>query len=241
MNHFYFNIPGWFGFHDVYDRATALIGRDGAHFVEVGSYEGRSAAYMGVNIVNSGFKIRFDCVDSWENEIKQYDIDGNLTMTAGAPRIENGTTLGKFRSNMAVFQDLADIRFVKKKSLEAAADYKDGSLDFVFLDASHTPQDVYNDLCAWMPKIRPGHGVIAGDDASLLGVRMALMKKGMGVKANPLIMSGGEYKSWIYTPCHMVKNWVTHPPKDNDFASDEGSIEASREHLRQKLGIDLHA
>ncbi len=39
----------------------------------------------------------------------------------------------------------------------------DQSLDFVFLDASHTYEDVKNDICLWLPKVRYG-GVLAGDD-----------------------------------------------------------------------------
>ena len=93
MNHFYYRIPGWFGFHDVYDRAVSILGKDGAHFVEVGCYEGRSAAYMGVNIANSGKYIKFDCVDSWEEEIKQYDIDGRLTIAAGGTSVRPDLTL----------------------------------------------------------------------------------------------------------------------------------------------------
>ena len=37
-----------------------------AHFVEVGSYKGRSTSFMAVEIANSGKQIKFDCVDTWE-------------------------------------------------------------------------------------------------------------------------------------------------------------------------------
>ena len=36
-----------------------------ARFVEVGSWAGRSAAFMGVEILNSGKQIKFDCIDPW--------------------------------------------------------------------------------------------------------------------------------------------------------------------------------
>jgi predicted O-methyltransferase YrrM len=48
-------------------------------------------------------------------------------------------------------------------SLEAAGLYKDNSLDFVLLDASHTYEDVKADIQAWLPKIKSG-GILAGDD-----------------------------------------------------------------------------
>lgn len=242
MNHFYFNVPGWFGFQDVYDRAIALLGKDGAHFVEVGCWEGRSAAYMGVGIVNSGRKIRFDCIDTWEDAHNEYDydIDGNITMTAGSPKISGKDTFRKFLSNISVFKDLADIRPIRKKSVEAAADYEDGSIDFVFLDASHNVQDLYNDISAWLPKLKVSQGVIAGDDAEYIGVRVALIKSGLGVPDNPVVMSGGSYKSWIYTPFHMQKSWVSPKSVTEDFSSLEGHIQGSQERLRQVLGINAH-
>ena len=44
-----------------------MVGRfeSGAHFVEVGTFLGKSAIYMAVEIINSGKNIKFDCVDHW--------------------------------------------------------------------------------------------------------------------------------------------------------------------------------
>jgi len=238
MNQFYFRIPGWFGFADVYDRAVVNLGKDGAHFVEVGCYEGRSAAYMGVAIVNSGKKIRFDCVDSWEEEIKQYDVDGKLTMAAGSPQIKGSDVFSRFKENMEPFGK--SVHIIKKPSVEAAADYADRSLDFVFLDASHTAQDVYDDIKAWRPKLKPS-GVIAGDDVSYDGVGMALMKHGMGTELNPVIASSGGYKSWIFVRGFDHKDWITKRPEAPDFCSREGNLQASQDNLRQHLGIEAHA
>jgi len=240
MNHTYFDIPGWFSFHDVYDRAVAFLGKDGAHFVEVGCYEGRSAAYMGVNIVNSHKKIRFDCVDSWEKEIKQYDVDGRLTIAAGSPQIKGRDVFDRFQKNMSVFDGLADIRTFKGQSTVIAANYADNSLDFVFLDASHAAQDVYDDIKAWRPKLKP-LGVMAGDDISYPGVGMALQKNGMGTELNPLVQSDGGYKSWIHVPIHLQKMWITRNPEATDFANQEGKAAAAADTVREHLGIGAHA
>ena len=225
MNHFYFNIPGWFGFHDVYDRAVALLGHDGAHFVEVGCWEGRSTAYMGVNIINSGFKIQFDCVDTWEGSAEHTDPT------------ENAELYDKFLNNMEHFGGELDIRVKRRKSVDAAADYDYGSLDFVFLDASHDAENVCADVQAWLPKIKLG-GVMAGDDCAFVGVREGLMRAGLGIPSNPLMISGGTYKSWILVPEHMKKDWVTPIPKEGNIAETEGGLEVAAERIKAIIPPD---
>jgi hypothetical protein len=54
-------------------------------------------------------------------------------------------------------------RFVRMFSLEAAPKFKDGSLDFVYIDANHSLPHVLDDICAWAPKVRQG-GIVAGHD-----------------------------------------------------------------------------
>jgi glycosyltransferase involved in cell wall biosynthesis len=51
----------------------------------------------------------------------------------------------------------------RKLSLEAASDFADRSLDFVYVDANHERLAVASDLAVWFPKIRSG-GVLAGHD-----------------------------------------------------------------------------
>lgn len=55
------------------------------------------------------------------------------------------------------------VAFVRAFSVEAAAAFEDGSLDFVYLDAAHDFASVAADLRAWAPKVRPG-GIVAGHD-----------------------------------------------------------------------------
>ena len=226
MNHFYFDYPGWFAFHDVYDRAVAQLGRDGAHFVEVGCWEGRSAAYMGVNIVNSGFDIRFDCVDTWEGSKEHVD------------EAEKAELYDKFVDGMSNFNGELDYRVIRKESTVAAADYADKSLDFVFLDASHEPENVAADIEAWLPKIQPD-GVLAGDDVAWEGVRMALLRNGLGLPEAPLVMSGGVYKSWILTPKATQQEWITPVPKETDNSSMEGYLTTAAATIEANLPSDV--
>ncbi len=53
--------------------------------------------------------------------------------------------------------------FVRKFSLEAAKDFEDESLDFVYIDGNHKFQNVVNDLCEWSRKVKIG-GIVGGHD-----------------------------------------------------------------------------
>jgi hypothetical protein len=55
-----------------------------------------------------------------------------------------------------------------------AAEYvKDGSLDFVWIDADHRKSFVRADIGAWMPKVRKG-GILCGHDTHIPAVRSAI-------------------------------------------------------------------
>jgi hypothetical protein len=139
---------GWFSYPNLYSRVAKRF-PSGSRFVEVGCWKGKSAAYMCVEIANSNKDIEFFCVDTWEGSVehegmkelpKLYDI---------------------FIDNM---RPVEQYYFpLKMTSLEAVNKFKDNSLDFVFIDASHEYEDVRDDIIAWYPKVKPG-GIIAGHD-----------------------------------------------------------------------------
>jgi len=124
---------------------------DGDHLVEVGCWKGKSTAFMAVEIVNSGKKLKFDCIDTWKgSEDQQND-----------PMVLNDTLYEHFLENMKPVEGYFNPR--RMTSLEAAATYPNNSLAFVFLDASHDYDNVKADIQAWLPKLKSG-GILAGDD-----------------------------------------------------------------------------
>lgn len=165
MEHFFSSIKGWFSFRAVYEQAVREA-PDPAHFVEVGSWRGRSAAFMAVEILNSGKNIRFDCVDHWLGSIGAKMRDD--------PDVLSGELYDIFLKNIAPVRDR--IQVVRELSYEAPKLYLDESLDFVFIDAGHEYPDVHADIEAWWPKVKPG-GVLAGDDFYGKGVKRAVSEK----------------------------------------------------------------
>lgn len=54
-------------------------------------------------------------------------------------------------------------KLMRRFSMDAVEDFKDGSLDFVYLDSNHDFRHVVNDLAEWSKRVRPG-GIVAGHD-----------------------------------------------------------------------------
>jgi hypothetical protein len=52
---------------------------------------------------------------------------------------------------------------IKKWSMDAARDFADESLDFVFIDGNHEFQFITNDIAEWSKKVRRG-GIVSGHD-----------------------------------------------------------------------------
>lgn len=158
MDHFYRKVPGWGAFIDFYRDAVREAPQSGARFVEIGSFKGRSAVFMAVEIVNSGKTIFFDCVDPW---------------TDGGPDLKHKgykNLYAEFLRNTAPVATI--IKPVRLPSLEAVPLYPDASLDLVLIDGSHVYEDVLADILAWSLKVKPG-GVLAGDDYGWPGVKRA--------------------------------------------------------------------
>ena len=157
MNHFWQSVPGFFEHGDT-QFYKAMIDRvpGPAHFVEVGSYKGRSSAYMAVECANSGKGIQFDCVDTWMGSEEHQKGEGFED-----PDVVNNRLFEVFTNNMKPAEGL--YKAVRLASVDAAAIYEDESLDFVFIDASHDYENVKADVTAWYPKVKVG-GIISGHD-----------------------------------------------------------------------------
>lgn len=146
IKHYYEEIFGWFDFDNVYKHIVETF--EEGHFVEIGCFLGKSSAFMVVEIINSGKKIKFDMVDTfekWEGVNNSYN---------------------QFKeNNPIIFQKKYkdQFRVLKASSVFVSKMYNDNSLDFVFIDACHDYDSVLNDIMAWYPKVKQG-GILSGHD-----------------------------------------------------------------------------
>ena len=129
----------------------------GDHMVEVGSLLGFSTKM---------FLAKFDRVTSVDPYAAGYDDQHDPN--SNRLRLETARDIFRIR-----FLDEPRVTQVNEPSIAAARSFDDHSLDFVYLDGSHTYRDVLDDIRAWLPKLRPG-AYMAGDDLPWEGVKRAV-------------------------------------------------------------------
>ena len=140
----------WFSFAGVYRRMVAACPANG-QIVEVGSWKGRSTAFLLVEAWNKSPRIEVYAVDTWLGSEEH----------AGEECIKNGTLYEEFLANVKpVSRQLVPLRMT---SLKGANFFADQSLDSVFIDAAHDYENVKADILAWLPKVKKG-GLIGGHD-----------------------------------------------------------------------------
>lgn len=162
MKHIYDKIQGWSSFIFMYLEEVEKA-EDGAVFVEIGAWKGKSTAYMAVEIINSGKDIKFHTVDTFEgSDEPQHHAD---------PVIQEGRLEEVFRENIRDVNQYVNVHVGDSSTY--AAEFEDESVDFIFIDGAHTFEGVTKDLEAWWPKLK--HGArMGGDDIRWKGVHRAV-------------------------------------------------------------------
>jgi len=172
--HFYKDIEGRFDFQDVYSAAVQKAPRN-AIFVEIGTWQGKSAAYLSVEAENSGKNIEIHCIDSF-TWLNGFDSVEELEKAC--------------RGNL---KNCSNITIHRRKSTDNPEDVLGGEYaDFIYIDANHSYEAVKDDIATWYPFLRVG-GVMAGHDYSkrFTGLRCAVAEA-FGFNYTTL------YKSWVH-------------------------------------------
>ena len=155
------DIEGWFDFRDVYDHVAKTLPDDGM-FVEVGSWKGKSAVYLGQRLQDMGKS----------NGSTLVAVD---TFTGDGDTGEEDV-MEAFHGNCEKAQVANP--FYRLDSITAArSKFTNQSLDGCFIDASHDYESVKADIAAWLPKVKPG-GFFGGHDIDRPGVLQAVTETG---------------------------------------------------------------
>lgn len=200
IEHFFNKIQGWFDYANLYAEILDLYGHDDAIFVEIGSWKGRSAAFMATEIANKYPRVEFYCVDTWTGH---GGLEG--VVPAPVPDTDMHKLYETFLENIKPVKD--HIIPIRQPSNIAADRFGDRTLDFIFIDAGHTYEDVKKDIMCWLPKLKTT-GTLAGHDY--------LDKNYPGVKkaVDQLVPDSVEYLpfSWILRPEFIKKYQEKHFP-----------------------------
>ncbi len=178
MKDIYEKVDGFFGWPRLYYDIVRKL-PDRSTVIEVGSYKGKSLIYLLWNIQTNNKKFHVFSVDNFVG------VEGYM----GGNRLRD-----TFHDATEQVRD--QFTLIEKLSWEAADDFFDGSVDFVFIDAAHDYDSVMLDIQSWLPKVKTG-GIIAGHDyyEGFKGV----------VKAVDQIFGERVDKSYIDELCWLVR------------------------------------
>ena len=156
-NDYWSKIQGWFDFRGLYS-GFAWEQKDGCKIVEVGSWLGASMCYLATEFKNRNKNaVQLYAVDTWRGSNEE--IHTKLISEIGGP----DALYEKFLKHMQEAKVSDIVKAIRLPSIEASKQFKDESLDVVFIDASHEYKDVLDDIKHWYPKIKKG-GIISGHD-----------------------------------------------------------------------------
>lgn len=100
---------------------------------EIGVSEGYNAENLCKNIPD----LELYCVDIWESK----------------------TRYNKAKQRLAPY----NAKLIREPSIKALNRFKDGELDFVFIDADHRFDGIMVDIIEWSKKVKP-YGIVSGHD-----------------------------------------------------------------------------
>ena len=137
-----------------------MIPKNLKKIVEVGVHCGKNA-YRILNICRPQHLF---LVDPWDKTIEDPNHVQNTDLKV---QRDNEDCVRMF------FENKDNVTIIKNWSLDAADLFNDEDIDFVYIDGDHSEEAVYQDLCKWSNKVRPG-GLIAGHDINDEGIQCAL-------------------------------------------------------------------
>lgn len=143
------------------NRADAIIKRldvdKEAGGAEIGVYKGKLSSELLERLPN----LCLFMIDRWA-EYSQKEKSGNKFSVMSQRNQDSFDAAHKKAEAVKVKYEPRAFIF-KMDSVSASGKFKNGVLDFVFIDAGHSFYSVVSDIEAWVPKIKPG-GWICGHD-----------------------------------------------------------------------------
>jgi hypothetical protein len=172
----YLDVPGWINDAVIIFKEFVDNAEDGDIFVEIGTYFGQSACYMGELIKNSGKRIKFDTFDTFEVLDSSMRAGYHPTQFIEYRFSERYNTssisdIVKSHFNMCGVSDYINMIICDAKY--APIFYEDLSIKLLYIDALNEKKPLLDFLKSMWVKIKPG-GSICGDDIVFRDVESAI-------------------------------------------------------------------
>ena len=139
-------ISGWMNEPELEYLATAA--HKSEKIAEIGSWHGRSTVAIAENTSGQVWAI-----DTWQGSDEP--VHQQLISTNRPDWVMN-----EFIANT---HHCENITIIRASSINAAAYLHDHRFDFIFIDAAHDYESVYNDIKAWQPLLKE-NGILSGHD-----------------------------------------------------------------------------
>jgi len=181
---FHWAIPVW--------TQIKPIVKERKSFLEIGSFEGRSAVWTIENMMDDNSELT--CIDTWEGS--EEHVNGELTDA------EN-----KFDANIKIATDKHLNRVVHKlkgdsyTALAKLITPVKAEYDFIYIDGSHIARDVLTDACMAFPLLKTG-GVMVFDDYLWGEARDALHRPKIAIDSFTTIHA--EKIQWLHLGSQLV-------------------------------------
>lgn len=175
----YKKIHGFFDYEEIYQEAVHRA-KDGAHFIEVGSFQGKSACYLGECIKESGKDIRVDLIDLWEydeDNTQELLINDLIAYGEGQTAYPEGFEVKNYpvKKRRCLYKTLNNLKKagvdeyfnpIQYNSHLAHILYANNTIDFIFIDGDHSYQAAKQDITNFYPKLKRD-GLFAGHDYAI--------------------------------------------------------------------------
>jgi hypothetical protein len=163
------DIPGWYSCSKFFQYAVDWAAPD-AHFVEVGVLFGCASQQIAKMVEAAKKNITLTMVDAFD----QSRLGGRAMrhMRRLQPHVKQRYGHHNFRLTFDYLREGRAHSFhphnvIQAESPALARHFKDHSLDFVFLDNTHSTEHVVEEIKAWKPKLKP-NGLLCGKWAGVI-------------------------------------------------------------------------
>ncbi len=167
------NIPGWFNFQEFYEQTVKELSNKST-IVELGTWLGSSLCFLVHAAEENNKQFTIYSVDTWNGADGDIEHEQIINAMGGSDRLYE-----KFLDNMLEAGCLSKIIPLRTTTIEASKQFKDNSIDFIYVDAGHLYHEVKADMEAWWPKLKvggrfAGHDYFYGEPTSIDGVIKAV-------------------------------------------------------------------